>query len=162
MAVADAGDVVKALKREWKQPMRRWSINPKYLDPMGLVALWREGLLAQKVLLGQTRGYQAHPQLNRFRACADPVLVIGCYLQQVAAEAQRRGYRFDHTKVVKSGPCPKMTVQRGQIEYEWQHLLAKLKGRAPQVYEINKQLTRPLPHPLFEIVPGASEAWERV
>jgi len=30
--------------------MRLWSLHPRYLDAKGLVALWREGLLAQKVL----------------------------------------------------------------------------------------------------------------
>jgi hypothetical protein len=29
---------------------RIWSLHPKYLDARGLVALWREGLLAQAVL----------------------------------------------------------------------------------------------------------------
>ena len=42
-------------------PMRLWTLHPQYLDPRGLVALWREALLAQKVLLGRTRGYRAHP-----------------------------------------------------------------------------------------------------
>ncbi|MFR6354685.1 pyrimidine dimer DNA glycosylase/endonuclease V, partial [Akkermansia sp.] len=28
--------------------MRLWSLHPSYLDSAGLVALWREGLLARK------------------------------------------------------------------------------------------------------------------
>ncbi len=36
--------------------MRIWTLHPQYLDRQGLVALWREGLLAQEVLRGQTRG----------------------------------------------------------------------------------------------------------
>ena len=43
--------------------MRLWSIHPRYLDSMGLVALWREALLAQAVLRGETKGYKFHPQL---------------------------------------------------------------------------------------------------
>jgi hypothetical protein len=43
--------------------MRLWSLHPQYLDPQGLVALWREALLAQAVLRGKTRGYKHHPQL---------------------------------------------------------------------------------------------------
>jgi hypothetical protein len=35
--------------------LRLWSIHPKYLDATGLVALWREALLAQKVLKGKTK-----------------------------------------------------------------------------------------------------------
>lgn len=142
--------------------MRLWSIHPGYLDAAGLVALWREALLAQKVLLGQTRGYRAHPQLDRFRACPDPVLAIGCYLQEVANEANRRGYRFDATKIAQRGPCAMLRVQHGQIRHEWAHLLAKLKSRSPSVYESHQAVASPQPHPLFAIVPGGIETWERL
>ncbi|WP_343214776.1 pyrimidine dimer DNA glycosylase/endonuclease V, partial [Dokdonella sp.] len=40
--------------------MRLWSLHPRYLDPQGLVALWREALLAKAVLRGETRGYTQH------------------------------------------------------------------------------------------------------
>jgi hypothetical protein len=142
--------------------VRLWSIHPKYLDHLGLTALWREGLLAQKVLLGRTRGYKAHPQLARFRACPDPVMALGCYLHEVKKEADRRGYRFDGSRIARSGACGKMKVKRGQIEYEWAHLQRKLRTREPAKYEMNKALVRPGPHPLFTIVPGGREAWERV
>ena len=56
--------------------MRLWSIHPRSLDARGLVALWREGLLARKVLRGRTRGYRHHPQLQRFRDLRDPVAAI--------------------------------------------------------------------------------------
>lgn len=142
--------------------MRLWSIHPRYLDQKGLLALWRESLLAQQVLLGRTRGYTRHPQLHRFRACPDPVAAIGRYLAEIVREASRRGYAFDGAKIVKPGPAPTMTVHRGQIEYEWQHLLGKLAKRAPAAYEKNKGIVRPRPHPLFAIVPGGIEDWERV
>lgn len=142
--------------------MRLWSIDPGYLDPMGLVALWREGLLAQKVLLGQTRGYRAHPQLARFRAQPDPVLAIGCYLSAVVAEASRRGYRFDASKVVQSGVLSPVPVRQGQLDYEWEHLLRKLAARSPAVFDTHKDIARPRPHPLFTVVPGGIEEWERV
>jgi hypothetical protein len=52
--------------------MRLWSLHPQYLDPAGLVAVWREGLLARAVFAGQTTGYKHHPQLahltNKVRA----------------------------------------------------------------------------------------------
>jgi Pyrimidine dimer DNA glycosylase len=51
--------------------MRIWSLHPQYLDRQGLTAAWREGLLAQKVLTGTTKGYRNHPQLRRFRAAGD-------------------------------------------------------------------------------------------
>jgi len=52
--------------------VRLWSVHPEYLDSRGLVALWREALLAQAVLRGETRGYRRHPRLARFRARPDP------------------------------------------------------------------------------------------
>jgi len=142
--------------------VRLWSIHPKYLDSIGLVALWREGLLAQKVLLGETKGYKAHPQLIRFRNTDEPVLAIGCYLHAVFIEAEQRSFSFNATKIVSTDVFPLMPVQRGQIDYEWAHLLNKLKNRAPSLYEINKTLANPLAHPFFKITPGGIEQWERL
>ena len=79
--------------------MRLWTVHPRYFDPKGLVAAWREALLAQKVLRGATRGYRHHPQLARFQAQEDPVAAIATFLAGIADEAQRRGYRFDTTKI---------------------------------------------------------------
>jgi len=60
--------------------MRLWSICPNQLDAKGLVAAWREGLLAQKVLhewcLGRDYAYQHHPQLARFQTEVDPAQAI--------------------------------------------------------------------------------------
>jgi hypothetical protein len=72
--------------------MRLWSVHPKYLDSRGLVALWREALLAQAVLRGRTNGYVHHPQLQRFRAQPSPLGAIADYLRGVHLEAVRRGY----------------------------------------------------------------------
>jgi hypothetical protein len=44
--------------------MRLWSIHPEYLDAKGLVALWREALLAQNVLQCNTKGYKKHPLIS--------------------------------------------------------------------------------------------------
>lgn len=63
--------------------MRLWSIHPKYLDAKGLVALWREALLAQNVLLGNTKGYKNHPQLIRFKNHTDSISAIGFYLHEI-------------------------------------------------------------------------------
>ena len=60
--------------------MRLWTLHPRYLDAAGLVALWREGLLARAVLRGKTRGYRHHPQLERFRCHASPRSAINRYL----------------------------------------------------------------------------------
>lgn len=142
--------------------MRLWSLHPRYLDSIGLVALWREGLLAQKVLLGKTKGYTKHPQLERFRSCSDPVRAVGCYLKEVWKEADRRGYCFDGSKIVKPGTCGKIKLRKGQLRYEWAHLQKKLKLRNRKTYIVNKAISRPKAHPLFTITPGKIEDWERI
>ena len=141
--------------------MRVWSLHPRYLDPVGLVALWRETLLARKVLCGKTRGYRHHPQLHRFQAQADPVAAIDAYLQAVHGEARARGYRFDAAKFDAAARSPSISVSVGQRDYEWQHLRAKLQARNPGVLARWDAITAPDLHPLFALVPGAVEPWEK-
>lgn len=141
--------------------MRLWTIHPKYLDPVGLVALWREGLLAQAVLRGHTRGYTRHPQLDRFRRQRAPIRVIANYLGVVQAEATKRGYRFDPTKIARRGSADPIEVTSGQMEFEWQHLVEKLRGRDVQwLREVDAKI-RPQPHPSFRVVSGGIETWEK-
>ena len=111
--------------------MRLWSVHPQYLDARGLVALWREALLAQAVLRGRTDGYVHHPQLHRFRAQASPCGAIAEYLRGVRAEAGNRGYTFVARRIGRARPSGRMVVTRGQLMYEWNHLLAKLAIRDP-------------------------------
>jgi hypothetical protein len=141
--------------------MRLWTLHPRYLDPKGLVAAWREALLAQKVLGSATRGYRNHPQLLRFRAAADPKSAISAFLRELAAEAVRRGYKFDARKIANSGAARKISETRGQLEYEWQHLKRKLKTRAPAIARQFRDIDLPESHPLFRIVPGAVRDWEK-
>jgi len=141
--------------------MRLWTLHPKYLDAQGLVALWREGLLAQAVLRGQTKGYRHHPQLKRFQAHDSPRRAINAYLGGVLREADARGYRFDRRKVGPSRGRVRLVATRGQLEYEWLHLMRKLKRRNPSAHRQWKD-DRALPHPLFRLVPGPVEDWERV
>jgi Pyrimidine dimer DNA glycosylase len=138
--------------------VRLWSVHPRYLDVRGLTACWREGLLAQAVLLGKTRGYRNHPQLLRFRAQRDPVASVQMFLSAIVAEAQARGYTFDARKIVLRKPRVCMTVTRGQLAFEWEHLRAKLKKRDPA----RVLPARPKPHPMFKVVAGGIEAWEKV
>ena len=141
--------------------MRLWSIHPRYLDPQGLVALWREALLARAVLDGRTRGYRHHPQLARFRTQADPGAAIAAYLRIVHAEALARGYAFDPRKLPPGVACPAMPVTHGQLEHEWRHLCAKLAVRNPAWLARWRDVVMPEPHPLFRTHPGAIESWER-
>jgi|WetSurMetagenome_2_1015567.scaffolds.fasta_scaffold134046_3 hypothetical protein len=142
--------------------MRLWSLHPCYLDAKGLVALWREGLLARKVLLNQTKGYRNHPQLERFKVQNEPVAVIDHYLLAVFEEASERGYHFDGTKI---GPCfsPAMlVVTNGQLKFELCHLKQKLKQRNIKSYDLIVNLVFPIPHPIFSVIEGDVAAWEKV
>jgi hypothetical protein len=141
--------------------MRLWSVHPRYLDAKGLVALWREGLLARKVLLGGTRGYRHHPQLERFLRRSDPVRAIDAYLLQVWQEASLRGYSFDRRKLGPATALGRQPVRRGQVRYEWEHLLSKLHRRDRRRWFRTRGL-KPECHPVFRVVPGGIEAWERV
>ena len=141
--------------------MRLWSLHPRYLDPQGLVALWREGLLARAVLRGETRGYRHHPQLARFQSQASPRSAINSYLAAVHGEAQARGYSFDRTKIGPVRAVKAIPVSTGQVAYEWQHLLRKLAARSPRMYRQWRSLGKPQCHPLFRTHPGAVEDWER-
>ena len=141
--------------------MRLWSIHPMYLDPQGLVALWREALLAQAVLREETRGYRNHPQLDRFKQHPAPLAAMARYLQAVHAEASRRGYAFDASKIRSHDAAEPLPVAFGQLQYEWAHLMRKLQARNPAVHQQWQAIQKPEPHPLFTVHSGPVEAWER-
>ncbi len=142
--------------------MRLWSLHPKYLDAQGLVALWREALLAREVLRGRTAGYRHHPQLERFRLCVAPRSAINGYLMPIYAEAVCRGYDFDRAKLGRVARAQRILVSDEQLRYEWSWLQDKLRRRSPAVHRLQRALPLPMAHPLFEIVQGPVATWERV
>jgi hypothetical protein len=142
--------------------VRLWTLHPRYLDTKGLLAAWREALLAQKVLRGETRGYRNHPQLARFKAESDPVGAIAAYLRALHEEAMARGYNFAGDKIEPRDFDGKISCARGQLLYEWNHLKAKLRLRDARRYDELQMIEEPEPHPLFEIVEGGVEDWEIV
>jgi hypothetical protein len=141
--------------------VRLWTIHPQYLDSRGLVAVWREALLARAVLRGKTKGYRHHPQLDRFRAHPSPRRAISAYLAAIHGEAVARGYDFDRRKIGPLHRIDPIPATTGQIEYEWQHLLAKLKVRNPMLRMRWRAVKVPQCHPLFRLVRGLVESWER-
>lgn len=144
--------------------MRLWSLHPEYLDPQGLVALWREALLAREVLRGRTLGYRQHPQLKRFRQHRAPLSAINAYLAAVHAEATIRGYSFDPRKLVPVRRKVRLTTTSGQLSYESEHLARKLRARSPAFHRrfLARRSVRGLrAHPLFRVAPGAVQEWER-
>ena len=142
--------------------MRLWTLHPRYLDSIGLIALWREALLAKAVLRGRTAGYRHHPQLERFREASDPVAAINAYLAGVHAEARRRGYQFDAAKLRGRRTSTPLPGTRGQLDFEWSHLLRKLEQRSPVHFRAVRGLTRPRAHPQFRVKKGPIAPWERL
>lgn len=140
--------------------MRIWSIHPKYLDAKGLVALWREALLAKNVLEGNTKGYKNHPQLTRFKNSKSPIKSINQYLDVIFQESVERGYHFNKNKFTNIFEPVSLTVTTGQIDYEMQHLLKKLQTRDASRYDKLVDLRNITLHPLFEIIQGEIEEWE--
>ena len=163
--------------------MRIWSLHPCLLDRRALVACWRETLLAQKVLRGLTRGYTNHPQLIRFRAHPQPLEAVAAYLSGLADEADARGYSFNRALIgtgeegtgknyadkaeephASVAPIP---VPLGQLEYELAFLRHKVAGRDPEwEHQLSERLAArgelaACAHPLFEVVPGDIEPWEK-
>jgi hypothetical protein len=133
-----------------------------YLDAQGLVAHWREALLAREVLRGRTNGYRRHPQLMRFQSCASPRTAINRYLEQIYFEARSRGYAFDQSKLGRTGSRQRILAADGQLQYEWRWLLSKLSQRSPAVHRSHVEIRRPAAHALFRIVPGPIAEWEHV
>ncbi|MEZ7197070.1 pyrimidine dimer DNA glycosylase/endonuclease V [Pseudodesulfovibrio karagichevae] len=140
--------------------MRLWTVHPRFLDTKGLTAAWREGLLARKVLRGLTKGYTNHPQLIRFRNHPDPLSAIDAFLTAILHEARNRGYNFDASKIDEHAQAAPIRETTGQLDYEWRHLLAKLEQRDPDRFEDSRNL-RPAPHPLFVLVKGGVQDWEK-
>ena len=139
--------------------MRLWSLHPCVLDRAALVSCWREGLLAQAVLAGKTKGYRNHPQLTRFASCERPLPALASYLEGLRSEATLRGYRFDPTRIAaEPDSAVRISVTDGQLDLELEHLRAKVVTRQP---EWEPRLTRTA-HPIFSVVPGAAEHWERL
>lgn len=146
--------------------MRLWSIHPKYLDSSGLVALWREALLAQAVLRGETRGYKNHPQLQRFLDSPIPRAAIANYLTFIFEEACRRNYCFDKSKIRyptlrEQRRFKSIAVTRRQVIFELSHLRKKLWQRNRGIYRKLARLAVPDVHPTFSVVDGEIAEWER-
>ncbi|HEX3023585.1 MAG TPA: pyrimidine dimer DNA glycosylase/endonuclease V [Chitinophagaceae bacterium] len=140
--------------------MRIWSLHPKHLDAKGLVALWRETLLAQHVLEAKTKGYKNHPQLNRFKAAKNPVDAINYYLSEVYFEAEKRGYAFNREKINWNFIPSTINVTKGQIDYEAKHLLSKLKQRDTKKFSEVSKVKKMEHHPMFKVIKGDVEDWE--
>ena len=143
--------------------MRLWSIDLGWLDSIGIVALWRESLLARAVLEGKTNGYVNHPQLYRFKSSEKPLAAIETYLYYVFEESLKRGFNFDNEKIrdnlIDKGI--KIPVSQGQLDYELKLLKFKLKQRSQEYYKNISTINKGNPNSMFASHPGSIEVWER-
>jgi hypothetical protein len=142
--------------------MRLWSIHPTHLDTKGLVAVWREGLLALHVLQGKTKGYTHHPQLIRFQNHPSPIQAITAYLHTIVDEADLRKFSFDREKLGPREIVELIPVTLGQLQYESEHLRQKLLERDKAKFNALPMNTPLQVHPLFKLIPGNKEFWEKV
>lgn len=142
--------------------MRLWSLHPSLLDRVGLVALWREALLAQKVLAGATKGYRHHPQLDRFRQSRHPSRAIASYLWSVADEAKVRGYTFDVSKIAMRRGRVSIPVTNEQLAYELAHLKLKLRLRDPKRLQLVSKRQSVKVNSMFKTIAGPIAPWERI
>jgi|SRR5688572_647899 len=111
---------------------------------------------------GKTKGYNHHPQLDRFKLHATPTLAVNVYLLGIHREAEKRGFVFDSGKIGRvEDEVDQIPVSTGQVEYEWDHLMAKLAARSPAAYEKLYSLRSPECHPMFYLCSGGIEDWER-
>jgi hypothetical protein len=132
--------------------VRLWTPHPSYLDTKGLLALWREGLLAQKVLQGLTVGYRHHPALNPFRDHPLPLRAIATYLRWVKTESVRRGYCFNAEKIDSSVTDVPIPVSRQTVAAERTHLLTKLAARDSKRYEALIDVETLMLHESFQLI----------
>lgn len=142
--------------------MRLWSLHTSYLDSKGIVALWREALLAKSVLEEKTKGYRNHPQLTHFKNTGDPLSAINSYLLSIWNESLKRSYKFDESKIGKISFMPELTVSTGQLKFELEHLKKKLFVRNKKMFNKIHSLINPKPNPLFRVIKGGIEEWEKL
>ncbi|MEM5766463.1 MAG: pyrimidine dimer DNA glycosylase/endonuclease V [Candidatus Aenigmatarchaeota archaeon] len=138
--------------------MRLWSLHPKYLDKLGLIAVWREGLLAKKVLENKTKGYRNHPQLVRFKNYEKPLIAINAYLFEIYKEGKRRSYKFDLRKIEAVEAKWIIPITSDQLKFEFEHLLGKLRKRCKEKYLELARKKRIEANKIFKVVKSKVES----
>lgn len=150
--------------------MRIWSLSPKYLDQKGLGGLWSEALQCQDVILGITNMHKNHPQTHRWIKEKDPLRSLSTYLLMLhnwVSENTKYNYNRDLIVYKKPGFVRQMFVTSGQLKYEADCLVQKLKERHGQCLQKTQlehdiYFKKIVPHPLFTVIDGAIEPWEKI
>jgi hypothetical protein len=76
-------------------------------------------------------------------------------------EAHERGFNFDRNKFTESRAVERIDVTKGQLGFEREHLPRKLKVRDPRKYRVVPALDNLDIHPLFHLIKGGIEPWEK-
>ena len=71
-------------------------------------------------------------------------------------------YHFDAAKIGPDRFRGSIVETKGQLLYEWWHLLRKLALRDPVRFRTSQSVVMPEPHPLFRIIPEAVREWEKL
>lgn len=132
--------------------MRLLSIHPKYLDKHALIALWREGLLAQKALSDGASVGKDSVHLVNFKNKANPVRAIGSYLSFVAAEGAKQGCRLNHERILHPNfDNGFMEADAEQMVVEFEQLKARLKMRDKPKFKTLKDMRKIEANPVFNL-----------
>lgn len=132
--------------------MSLWTVHPKYLDKQGLIALWREGLLAQKSLNGELDIELNNQVWQQFKNSENPLKAIGTYLSFIASEGARRGYKLGHEKIIYPNfDDNKFDIRPQDLIFEMKHLRDKLKLRDKNKWHEVNQVEQVEPNPAFRL-----------
>nr|MDA3929795.1 hypothetical protein [Prolixibacteraceae bacterium] len=100
-------------------------------------------------------------QLERFKTTKNPINTINFYLESIWLEATRRRYNFDKSKFERVLNIEQIDVTSGQLNFEKKHLLTKLKIRDLKKYDEFAGVSDIEIHPLFHLIDGEIESWEK-
>ncbi len=145
--------------------MRLWSLHPSYLDIQELFSTWKEGLLAFSVINNPETQLHNHPQLIRFKISGDPIGTLGFYLNEIFLEAKNRGFNFEGSKIESINTSISISVTLGQLDYEAMNLLNTLQERDKTKFSDLNSIFKQKDvktHPLFYIISGPVEKWEKI
>lgn len=160
--------------------MRLWTIHPSFLDQKGLCGLWRETLVGLKALeKGPGAPWYNHPQLARFKVYPNGLAMLAEYAEHVLDEGHKRGYNFNtallepYLELYEMNFDGCIMVTKGQFDYEVEHFIRKLASRDEMRYQLYMEKMGPrslyqpkievfVPNPVFRIVDGPIEVWEKV
>ena len=148
------------IKKKVVRLSRIWSLHPKYLDGIEIFFLWRNCIMAKKILDGTEKVNRKFPHLARFESSSNPIGAINIYLSEVYKIASTHGKNFKLDKFDDSFKDISLNVTKGQMEYEVELFKKKLRNRSSDTNALIFKIKIIEPNPLFKVVEGNKEAWD--